>query len=134
MPGRLKCGFTTLTGESYDPYFPHTTKIRHSYLGYFYWGCILSFGISHRLIQHIYGSSGYNKKRGLLTKNANRGFGRLYQWIYTHLVIAFPIETSERRVLWFDLPRRIDAIIIAGFWVLSAVLSCISYILYDDNI
>lgn len=135
IPGRPKCGLTTLTGECYPRiHIPHIAKTRHSYLGYFYWGCILSFGISYRLFQHMFGSRRCTKKRGCSSNYVYRGFDHLYHWIYTHLIVAFPFKISSRRVLWFDVPTRIDAILIAGFWILSAVLLYITYRLHDDNI
>lgn len=135
IPGRLKCGLTTLSGEPYSRiYVPHIAKARHSYLGYFYWGCILSFGICYRLTRHMLGSRKYTKKHGRFLSHAYKGFNCLYQWAYTHLIIAFPLKISHRRVLWFDLPTRIDAILIAGFWMLSVIFTGTTYRLYDDNI
>jgi hypothetical protein len=58
----------------------------------------------------------------------------VYQWIYTHFIIAFPLKISKRQVLWFDLPTRIDAILVVGYWILSIVLMSITYIISDDNI
>lgn len=92
-------------------------------------------GMFCRLFEHTFQSRYIRaKKSGRLSFGLYKATHAVYQWIYTHFVIAFPLKVSKRKVLWFDLPTRIDAIIVAGYWLLSIILMCITYYVSDDNL
>ncbi|CRG88183.1 plasma membrane ferric-chelate reductase (Fre2), putative [Talaromyces islandicus] len=104
----------------------------YGYLGYLYWGCVLLAGITYRLFHHANIS-----RRGATNTYSSIVFKFLcisYQWTQKHLIVAFPFTSPNRRVLWFELPTRIEALVIAGFWLLSITLTCITYPLFEDNI
>ncbi|OKL56846.1 hypothetical protein UA08_07986 [Talaromyces atroroseus] len=89
-------------------------------------------GMLHRLLQHVLRSRyTRGRKSGRLSYGLYKAMAAVYQWINTHFIIAFPLK---RKILWFDLPTRIDAILVVGYWILSIMLMSITYYLSNDNI
>ncbi|KAH8693940.1 putative plasma membrane ferric-chelate reductase [Talaromyces proteolyticus] len=104
----------------------------YGYFGYLYWASVLLVGMMHRLLQHSH------RVQSTFARLSSFAFGKMicraYQWVHTYLIIAFPLKSPSRKVLCFDLPTRIDTIIILGFWLLTILLTSITYPLSTDNI
>lgn len=113
------------------------TKLNaNSLAGYIFWAVILSVGIFHRLLQHILLSKRIraNATRSTLSRVLYTPFATIYHWIQTYIITASPVPSGGRYLLWWTFPTRVEAIIVILFWVLSSVLSSVSYRLFPDNI
>ncbi|KAL4955189.1 ferric reductase like transmembrane component-domain-containing protein [Aspergillus filifer] len=130
-----------LSASHYDRVFRTTdtwafevwTHYAYGYIGYLYWGCVLSIGIINRLLQHFftlrYGDS--LKNPALLRYSPLR---RIYHWFQTHFLVSTAIPYCGRQFLWWTFSSRGEALVTLGFWVLSIVLCCIGYRLFPENI
>ncbi|KAF5862206.1 hypothetical protein ETB97_011911 [Aspergillus alliaceus] len=104
--------------------------------GYSFWMFILAIGILHRLIQQILQSKGIrvNTSQFVLSCVIYTPLAAIYHWVATYVLIPSPQPSRGRRLLWWTFPTRIEAIIVFLFWLLSIVLSSVSYRIFPDNI
>ncbi|CAG8879746.1 unnamed protein product [Penicillium salamii] len=129
--------FNTLDSWEYVSWAHHA----FGYLGYAYWGIILSLGMISRLCIWAFHRRRSPKERSL-ESNVYPFVGTLEKlplagtclhWIQTHIMIPAPLAT-RKCILGFTFSTRAEALIVLGFWVLSIVLSVIGYRTFPDNI
>ncbi|KAI3282570.1 hypothetical protein CBS147309_620 [Penicillium roqueforti] len=113
------------------------------YIGYAYWGGILSLGMAYRLsdwlfhrrqrrVERVLESNVYPLMRSLDDMPL---VGTGLHWIQTHLMIPPPLAASHGRyLLGFTFSTRVEALIVVGFWTLSIVLSVVGYHTFPGNI
>ncbi|KNG89121.1 FRE family ferric-chelate reductase [Aspergillus nomiae NRRL 13137] len=136
-PVLLSASFYHRTFRTIDTWeFEVWTHSAYGLAGYLFWAVILSIGVFHRLIQHILLSKRIrvNGNRSVLSRTLYTPFITIYHWIQTYIITSSPLPSRGRYLLWWTFPTRIEAILVVLFWVLSAVLSSVSYRLFPENI
>ncbi|KAL4778280.1 ferric reductase like transmembrane component-domain-containing protein [Aspergillus varians] len=121
--------FQTIDTWAYETW----THYAYGYLGYLYWGCILSIGMFNQLVGCIF-TSRYDYP---LRSPAFWRYSPLRQichWIQMHFLVATAIPSWGRQFLWWTFSTRSEALITLGFWVLSIVGCAASYRLFPENI
>lgn len=93
-------------------------------------------GIFHRLIQYLLLSKRIrvDVSRSALSRILYTPFATVYHWIQTYIITSSPLPSGGRYPLWWTFPTRVEAIIVVLFWLLSSVLSSVSYRIFSDNI
>ncbi|KAL4936431.1 hypothetical protein BDV06DRAFT_205013 [Aspergillus oleicola] len=109
------------------------THYAYGYIGYLYWGCVLSIGIINRLLQHFFTSRYGDSLREPAFLRLSP-FHRIYHWFQTHFLVSTTFPSRGRKFLWWTFSSRSEAIVTLGFWVLSIVLCCVGYRLFPENI
>lgn len=113
-----------------------------SYIGYAYWAGILLFGILYRLCSWGFPSQQREFDRGL-ESNTYPPIVPWHQlplavnvihWVQTHLIIPAPLAGRGRHFVSCAFTTRAEALAVAGFWVLSLILSVIGYRTFPGNI
>ncbi|CAG8133829.1 unnamed protein product [Penicillium olsonii] len=129
--------FNTLESWQYVSWAHHA----FGYLGYLYWGIILSLGMISRLFVWAFHRRRGHKERSL-ESNAYPFVGTLEKiplvgtclhWVQTHVIIPAPLAT-RKCILGFTFSTRAEALIVFGFWTLSIVLSLVGYRTFSGNI
>lgn len=115
---------------------------------YAFWGGIILVGIIQRLWQ-VWSQSRFTHSAadteggsipsggrkvpastGLLAP-ASRG----YSWIHTNLVLPSSLGSYHQRLWWWcTIPTRMITLVVASFWILSLVLSCVNYRGFEGNL
>lgn len=71
-------------------------------------------------------------------QNKKSPLGSLFHPLRTHIIIpaTFAPAISNHQQLWFShaLPKRVDSLIVFGFWIVSIILSCVGYDSFTGNI
>jgi hypothetical protein len=59
-----------------------------------------------------------------------------YVKTYIALPASFgPFLTNHQQLFWYHaIPRRLDRLIVLGFWALCIILACVDYQSFDGNI
>ncbi|KAK4868476.1 hypothetical protein LT330_007198 [Penicillium expansum] len=131
--------FNTLDSWAFETWSHHA----FGYVGYAYWGGILSLGMVYRLSDWLFHRQQRRAERALesnvypLVKLLeNIPFvGTGLHWIQTHLMIPAPLATTHGRyLLGFTFSTRVEALIVVGFWMISIVLSVVGYRTFPGNI
>lgn len=60
--------------------------------------------------------------------------GNAVHWVKTHLIVPAPLPDRGRQFLGFTYTTRAEALVVAGFWILSAALSVVGYQTFPGNI
>jgi ferric-chelate reductase len=68
------------------------------------------------------------------TKYAIPWMGNAAHWVQTHLIVPAPLPDGRRQLLGFTYTTRAEALVVAGFWLLSTVLSVVGYRTFPGNI
>lgn len=61
----------------------------------------------------------------------------LVHWLRTHLIIPATISSHpfhQKMFMWNTIPKRLDMLIVAGFWIVSILLGCVDYLSFNGNI
>ncbi|KAL4982288.1 ferric reductase like transmembrane component-domain-containing protein [Aspergillus falconensis] len=113
-----------------------------------YWGGILLLGMFARFAGFMSsrrhtpspqdaessGTVGRNKRRGVLSKLINTPIHYLRTYLVMPASFA-PFLTNHQQVFyWHTIPRRLDSIIVFGFWALCIILGCVDYQSFSGNI
>ncbi|RAQ51881.1 FRE family ferric-chelate reductase [Aspergillus flavus] len=136
-PVLLSPSFYHRTFRTIDTWeFEVWTHSAYGLAGYLFWALILSIGIFHRLIQYLLLSKRIrvDVSRSALSRILYTPFATVYHWIQTYIITSSPLPSGGRYLLWWTFPTRVEAIIVVLFWVLSSVLSSVSYRIFSDNI
>lgn len=75
-----------------------------------------------------------NRQQHPLAPSLNNLFWKIYSWINIHLVVASPLPSHGRYILWWTFPTRIEAVVTFAFWILSTVLCIVGYRTFSGNI
>ncbi|KAE8372399.1 ferric reductase like transmembrane component-domain-containing protein [Aspergillus bertholletiae] len=112
------------------------THSTYGLAGYLFWAFILSIGVVHRLIQHLLPLDHVriDPTRSTVSRILYTPFVTVYHWIQTYIITPSPLPSGGRHLLWWTFPTRAEAIIVVLFWLLSSVLSSVSYRIFPDNI
>jgi hypothetical protein len=113
-----------------------------------YWGGILLLGMVDRFAGFVTSgqctltlqdaeSSGAvrrNKRTGILAKLIDIPMHYLRTYLVMPATFA-PFLTNHQQVYyWHTIPRRLDSIIVFGFWALCIILGCVDYQSFSGNI
>jgi hypothetical protein len=113
-----------------------------------YWGGILLLGMVARFAGFVTSgqrtltlqdaeSSGAvrrNKLTGILAKLIDIPMHYLRTYLVMPASFA-PFLTNHQQVYyWHTIPRRLDSIIVFGFWALCIILGCVDYQSFSGNI
>ncbi|KIW12012.1 hypothetical protein PV08_09286 [Exophiala spinifera] len=104
-----------------------------SWVVYGFWGVILLIGIIRRLLHHL-----LSYRRAVLVRDlegrqrqSERSaplFGGVQHWIKANLITPAAVGSKHQRRSWFGtVPTRIEAIVVALFYLLVIGLCCVSY-------
>ncbi|KAJ5827939.1 uncharacterized protein N7525_006192 [Penicillium rubens] len=131
--------FNTIETWEFETWSHHA----FGYIGYAYWGGVLSLGMAYRLCDWLFHRRQRCAERALesnvyplikLLKNTPL-VGTGLHWIQTHLMIPSPLATTHgRHLLGFTFSTRVEALIVVGFWTISIVLSVVGYRTFPGNI
>jgi ferric-chelate reductase len=56
-------------------------------------------------------------------------------WIRTYLIIPAAFGTHHQRLFWWCvIPTRMEAVMVAAFWILNLVMCCVSYEIFSPNL
>lgn len=55
-------------------------------------------------------------------------------WVKTHLIIPAPLAGCGRQFISCTFTSRAEALVVAGFWILSTILSIVGYRTFPGNI
>ncbi|RAH76937.1 hypothetical protein BO86DRAFT_442129 [Aspergillus japonicus CBS 114.51] len=87
-----------------------------------YWGGVIVLGSLFNLSK----ASPWSLSRGPLAT--------LRYYLRLHLVIPATVGTYHQRALyWCNIPKRLDSVIVFGFWAISIVLSCVNLGTFSGN-
>ncbi|OQD97272.1 hypothetical protein PENVUL_c084G06606 [Penicillium vulpinum] len=131
--------FKTIESWEFETWSHHA----FSYVGYAYWGGILSLGMAYRLADWLFHRRQRRAERALecnvypviklLESIPLLGTG--IHWIQTHVMIPGPLTAKNgRHLLGFTFSTRVEALIVVGFWMISIVLSVVGYRTFPGNI
>ncbi|EKV18859.1 FRE family ferric-chelate reductase, putative [Penicillium digitatum PHI26] len=138
-PSYFDLMFNTLDSWAFETWSHHA----FGYIGYAYWGGIMSLGMIYRLSDWLFHRPQRRTERALesnvypFTKLLKQvpWVGAGLQWIQTHLIIPTPLATTHgRRLLGFTFSTRVEALIVVGFWMISILLSVVGYRTFPGNI
>ncbi|KAJ5826477.1 hypothetical protein N7447_003240 [Penicillium robsamsonii] len=131
--------FNTIDSWEFETWSHHA----FSYIGYAYWGGILSLGMVYRLSDWLF----YRRQRRAERALESNMYplirllehiplvGTCLHWVRTHIMIPAPLATTYgRHLLGFTFSTRVEALIVMGFWTLSIVLSVVGYRTFPGNI
>ncbi|KAJ5666584.1 hypothetical protein N7462_010993 [Penicillium macrosclerotiorum] len=113
------------------------------YFGYAYWCIILVLGISYRLWRWIlFNHRGYHVGHGIesnihplnCTWIALPWLRHAFHWVQTHLIISPPLANQGRKFIGHTFSTRAEALVVAGFWIISITLSFVGYRTFPGNI
>ncbi|KAJ5592086.1 hypothetical protein N7537_008990 [Penicillium hordei] len=131
--------FNTLKSWEFETWSHHA----FGYVGYAYWGGILSLGMVYRLSDWLFHRQQRRAECALesnvyplikLLENIPL-VGTGLHWIQTHLMIPAPLATTHgRHLLGFTFSTRVEALVVVGFWMISIVLSVVGYHTFPGNI
>ncbi|KAL2443879.1 Ferric/cupric reductase transmembrane component B [Exophiala dermatitidis] len=123
----------------------YKTKFEHDYAFQYdkdygwglmgYWGLILSLGMFAKA-WNLLSEYRWNRKikAGLATA---RGPNAISHFFKTYFVVpaTFAPFISNHQRLWYlhSIPKRLDSIIVGGFWILCIITSCTSYVSFSGN-
>lgn len=113
----------------------------NSYAGYAYWGGILLLGTLCRVIRWLFKYRRTERdpeiESNTVTSRLNwhppSGISSLVHWVKTHLLISTPLGKGQE-VLACTFSNRAEALAVAGFWVMSFVLSFVGYETFEGNL
>ncbi|KAJ6008825.1 FAD-binding 8 [Penicillium canescens] len=92
-----------------------------------YWAGVLVFGIFSKAWTVLQGGS---QRRSPLES--------LYHRFRTHITVpaTFVPLSSRHQQLWYShaIPKRVDSLIVFGFWAVTIILSCVKYESFTGNI
>jgi len=57
-----------------------------------------------------------------------------FHWLQTHLIVPAPLATTGRALIGFTFSNRAESLVVAGFWLISIVLSLVGYRTFPGNI
>ncbi|CAI7641743.1 unnamed protein product [Penicillium glandicola] len=107
-----------------------------------YWGGVLVLGmVSKAWIvffsrQRVSGSCDPEASPSLHSKKGP--FASLFHFLRTHIIMpaTFAPVLSNHQQLWLShaLPKRVDTLIVLGFWAVSIILSCVGYDSFTGNV
>ena len=106
---------------------------------YGYWGCILVIGMISNLIITLT-SWKSSRSRSDVAGGASRTIAlpppvnAAWQWVRAHFVIPSALMTYHRRPLFaWQIPTRIEALVVIMYWIISLVLCCVNYNAFEGN-
>ncbi|KAL4760552.1 ferric reductase family protein [Aspergillus foveolatus] len=113
-----------------------------------YWGGILVLGMMAKFISsistHRHGHSSTSSSQDTESnsiRHAKPSRGLLstplhYVKTYIALPASFaPFLTNHQQLFWYHtIPRRLDLLIVCGFWALCIILACVDYQSFEGNI
>lgn len=59
---------------------------------------------------------------------------RAFHWLQTHFIIPAPVATRGQNLVGFTFSNRAESLAVAGFWLISIVLSLVGYRTFPGNI
>ncbi|KAJ5578796.1 uncharacterized protein N7459_007760 [Penicillium hispanicum] len=112
------------------------------YIGYAYWCIILLLGIISRLYGWLFCDRKVQLGQCLESSVSPSAHARssiplldhTLHWVQTHLTVPAPVATGGRALLGCTFSNRAEAIMVAGFWFVSIVLSVVGYRTFPGNI
>ncbi|KAJ5378417.1 hypothetical protein N7509_011536 [Penicillium cosmopolitanum] len=130
--------FNTIDSWQYESWSHHA----FGYIGYAYWAGILFLGMASRFYSRMIYSRKARPEREVEsntypatgTKYAIPWMGNSAHWVQTHLTVPAPLPNGRRQLLGFTYTTRAEALAVAGFWLLSTVLSVVGYRTFPGNI
>ncbi|PLB47489.1 FRE family ferric-chelate reductase [Aspergillus steynii IBT 23096] len=116
--------------------FEMWSHFAYGFAGYGFWAAVLAVGTLHRFIQQFLLSrrASMGRQQHPLVRTFGSPFRRMYSWIHTHLVVASPLPSHGRHILWWTFPTRVEAVVTFTFWVISIVLCMVGYRTFSGNI
>ncbi|KAJ5704275.1 hypothetical protein N7493_011413 [Penicillium malachiteum] len=139
-PSYFQQVYATIASWQFETWSHHA----FGYIGYAYWGALILLGVGYRLChcfiyyrkagprQEIESQIYHDSTRKAWVENLPL-VGNIAQWIQTHLLVASPINRG-REVFSCTFSNRAEAFAVAGFWIISIVLSVIGYRTFLGNI
>ncbi|KAI9039537.1 ferric reductase family protein [Aspergillus affinis] len=136
-PVILSPSYYSRTFQTIDAWqFETWTHYAYGLAGYGFWAGILAVGVVHRCAQQFLlsrrASTGHQQHP--LVRGLGYPFREMYNWINTHLVVASPLPSHGRHILWWAFPTRIEALVTFAFWTISTVLCMVGYRTFLGNI
>lgn len=111
-----------------------------------YWGGVLVLGMVSKAWSVFFSMRSAHGTRDLEARNGSqntqkKAFGPLasfYHFLRTHVTVpaTFAPYLSNHQQLWFShaVPKRVDTLIVFGFWAVSIILGCVDYESFSGNI
>ncbi|KAK7530714.1 ferric reductase like transmembrane component-domain-containing protein [Phyllosticta citribraziliensis] len=118
-------------------------SVRFGWIVMAYWGAIVFFGIVTNVVRQIrstYIESTTDDTQGDFETGKSSKIAEsssaVYAWLQSHVVIPAAIGTYHNRLLcWCTIPKRLELIILSGFWILTFVLCCVKYpVVFHGNV
>ncbi|KAE8145139.1 ferric reductase like transmembrane component-domain-containing protein [Aspergillus avenaceus] len=128
-PVLLSCFYYQISYRSYlasDTALPKSTRISWSVMGY--WGSILLIGMLHRLwssARNVVADA--ERKQQLPDKESLRDRFSYYLKLY------FTVPALGSRCLGCTIPDRLEALVVAGFWVMCLILNFAFHDIFTPN-
>ncbi|KAJ6006301.1 hypothetical protein N7451_004245 [Penicillium sp. IBT 35674x] len=108
-----------------------------------YWGGVMFLGMvwnASRWLYYLRFNKTTSKDIELPNGVSSRGLtlpksiATLRHWIRLHLVVPATIGSYHQRLFWWcNIPKRLDSLIVFGFWALSIILGCVGYGTFSGN-
>ncbi|KAJ5816157.1 FAD-binding 8 [Penicillium robsamsonii] len=118
---------------SHDYAMPKNKRYGWGIIGY--WGAVLVLGMISKAWavffsrRSVHGACDPETRPSLQSKKGP--LTSLFHSLRTHIVMpaTFAPAISNHQQLWLShaLPKRVDTLIVLGFWIVSIVLSCVGY-------
>ncbi|KAJ6031642.1 hypothetical protein N7540_002374 [Penicillium herquei] len=137
-PGYYGQVYATIDSWQFETWSHHA----FGYIGYAYWGALILLGIGYRLCHWLiyYRKAGRRRDFESQLYTATGAWyeklplvGITVHWIQTHILVASPINRG-REVFLCTFSNRAEALAVAGFWIISIILSVIGYRTFKGNI
>lgn len=117
---------------------PKSTRLGWGVMGF--WGGVLLLGITANLFSTLSASLASAKgKQSINGKpRSNRlsfnPIATLSHWSRLYVIVPAAFgRHHQRRLMWCTIPKRLDLLIVIGFWALIIILNCVSYGAFHGN-
>lgn len=112
------------------------------YIGYAYWAIILACGAVHQLWSYAFHPRKFHEEPSLESqvypqpsiRHALPWVEPTFRWVQTHLIVPAPFATQGRTLIGLTFSNRAESVVVAGFWLLSIILSLVGYRTFPGNI
>ncbi|GJP94186.1 ferric reductase transmembrane component 4 precursor [Aspergillus niger] len=105
-----------------------------------YWAAILVFGMAQKILSHWSARRAFDSGRDTEANAVSRPIeckqiptplSSIFYALRTHIVVPAsftPIFSHHQRLLYgHSVPKRLDFLIVSGFWILCVLLACVNY-------
>lgn len=105
-----------------------------------FWGGVLLLGITANLFSILSASLASAKGQQMIDekprpeKSLFNPIATFYHWSRLYVIIPAALgRHHQRRLMWCTIPKRLDLLIVIGFWALIIILNCVSYGTFHGN-